>query len=489
MGGILANVAVVMLFIVLGGVFAAAEMSLVSLRESQVKALQQRGPRGETVARLVRDPNRFLSAGQVGATVSGFLSASFGATTLADRLSPHLVAAGLHEGAAHWVSVIGLTLVVSYLSIVLSELTAKRLALAHAESIAMVLGPVLDRLARVFRPVIWLLGASTNLVVRLFGGDPNVTRAEMTEAELRELVAGQSGIDADERRILGEVLDAGTRAVVEVMVPRPDVRFVSASMRVADASELVRAQPHSRYPVTRRSSDDVIGFVHVRDLFDPAVLDRPGARVGDLVRPLLMVPGTARLVPVLSQMRLESVHMAVVLDEYGGTDGIVTMEDLVEELVGEIRDEFDAEPSAVLVRPGSIEVDGMLNLSDFAEATGLVLPDGPYETAAGYVVARLGRLPIAGDDVVEGDSRLEVAGVDGRRIARLRVTRRSEETDTEMSDTAMTDPAMTDPEVTDPEVTDTEMHADAGAAADAGSRGPDVLGEAGARAAPHDVTV
>lgn len=424
MSQIATNVAVVFAFILFGGVFAAAEMSLVSLRDSQVQQLATRSRRGATVARLVSDPNRFLSAGQIGVTFSGFLSASFGATTLADELTPVLIRAGMADGPAHVVSVVVVTVIVSYLSIVISELTAKRLALANPEGFALVLGPVVDYLARLARPAIWFLGRSTNVVVRLLGGDPRVTRDGITDAELRDLVSSTSTLGVDERRIVADVFDAGSRAIVEVMVPRPDVDFLDASMLVSDARTLViGARHHSRYPVMRGSADDVIGFVHVRDLFNPANPVKPYLRTGDVARPIVMLPGTALILPALNQMRNQGAHMALVVDEYGGTDGIVTVEDLVEELVGEIRDEFDpGTPRSVLSPGGTVEVDGTMNLSDVEEVSALELPDGPYETIAGFVISRLGRLPVAGDVVEVADYRLAVTETDRRRIARVQIT-------------------------------------------------------------------
>ncbi|MET0521170.1 MAG: transporter associated domain-containing protein, partial [Jiangellaceae bacterium] len=178
----------------------------------------------------------------------------------------------------------------------------------------------------------------------------------------------------------------------------------------------------SRYPVVRGSSDDVVGFVHVRDLFAPDIANR-SVRVGELVREIILLPGTKRLLPALSEMRRAGAHIAVVVDEYGGTAGIVTLEDLVEELVGDIRDEYDASdefPAGAL--GGAMDVDGLLNIEDFAEQTGVELPDGPYETVAGYVMATLGRLPRVGDSVPIDGHRLEVLSLDGRRVARLRLT-------------------------------------------------------------------
>ncbi|KHL14536.1 putative hemolysin [Mumia flava] len=417
------NVALVGLFIIVGGVFAAAEMALVSIRDSQLAEIATRGKRGATVARLASDPNRFLSAVQIGVTLSGFLSAAFGGATLAGDLSPVLEDAGMAPGVASVVALVGITILISYLSIVFSELSAKRLAMQHAVAFSMALAPGVDLMARIATPVIWLLSVSTNFVVRILGGDPSAAREEITDVELRGLVQTTEGLSDEERRIVDDVFSAGDRHVREVMLPRTEVDFMDASMPVYKAVELAREQPHSRYPVIRGTADEVEGFVHVRDLFDPAMQGR-SVRVGELVRDIVVIPGTRNVLAAMTDMRRAGVHLAIVIDEYGGTDGIVTLEDLVEEVVGDIRDEYDtAERAATGFVGNTMVVEGLLNIEDFADETGVALPDGPYETVAGYVTARLGRIPEVDDVVTYEGFRLVVAAKDGRRVAQLRLER------------------------------------------------------------------
>ena len=418
----LASIGLVLVFILIGGFFAAAEIALVSLRESQVRALGERGRRGAKVVALHDDPNRFLAAVQVGVTLAGFLSAAFGAATLADDLAPALRGWGLSAGAADAVALVAITLVISYFSLVLGELAPKRLALQRAEGISLAVAPLLDRVARLSRPVIWLLSRSTDLVVRLLGGNPAASREDISEEELRDMVAGHQSLTREERRLIDEVFDAGERQLHEVMVPRTEVDFLDASLPVYKAAKQVVGSQRSRYPVVAGSHDAVVGFVHVRDLYAPAVAGR-GVRLEDIARDVMMLPGTKRVLPALQEMRREGHHLAIVVDEYGGTDGIVTLEDLVEELVGDIRDEYDvAHDDTRRLRGGDVDVDGLLNLEDFADRTGLVLPEGPYETVAGFVMTSLGKVPEIGDTVDALGRRFTVAELDGRRVARLRVT-------------------------------------------------------------------
>lgn len=423
MNATLVNAVLILVFVLIGGVFAAAEMALVSLRESQLRGLAGRGRRGATVARVAEDPNRFLSAVQIGVTLMGFLSAAFGGATLAGELSPVLVDLGLSSSVADPVALVLITLLISYVSIVLGELAAKRLALQRAEGFALALAPLVDRIALFARPVIWLLSKSTDLVVRALGGDPGANREQMTEQELRDIVVASEALGEEERRIVDDVFEAGNRQLRELMVPRTEVDFLDADLPAYKAVRFAAEQPHSRYPVIDGNADDVIGFVHVRDLFDPEVATR-SVRVRELVRDVLMLPDTAKLLPSLTELRRRSTHLAIVLDEYGGTAGIITMEDLVEELVGDIKDEYDVEEAETTrLYGGDIEVDGLLNIEDFADETGVVLPDGPYETVAGYLAAVLGRLPGSGDEVAVGPHTITVTELDARRVARVRVSR------------------------------------------------------------------
>jgi putative hemolysin len=434
------NAGLVLLFVLVGGVFAGTELALVSLRESQVAQLEKHGERGRRVAAVARNPNRFLAAVQIGVTVAGFFSAAYGASTLAPDVAPLLQRAGLSEGAAQTSALVLLTLLIAYVSLVLGELVPKRLALQRAAAVSLVVGPPLDRFASLMRPVVWLLSVSTDAVVRLLRGDPGVTSEELTEEELQHLVAGHEGLAEDERKIVSDVFHAADRSLAEVMRPRGEVAFLPAHLTSGEAASLVRDRPYSRYPVTGEDFDDVVGFVHVRDVLGAD----PDLRIADVVRPILHLPSTNRLLPSLSTLRAQGSHIAVVVDEYGGTDGIITLEDMVEELVGDIRDEYDLPDRAARLEGADGDVDARITIEEFADRTGVALADGPYETTAGFVLARLGRLAAVGDRVPVGDGgeastgragtgvgadatrgaaghELEVTEVEGRRITRVRV--------------------------------------------------------------------
>ncbi|MEE2034777.1 hemolysin family protein [Rhodococcus chondri] len=418
---IVVNLTLVLVFVLLGGAFAAAEIALVSLNTGRVRALERRGRRGARVAKLVREPNRFLAAVQIGVTVAGFFSAAYGASAIAPRVAPALHDGGLPAGAASAVALVVTTLVISYLSLVLGELVPKRIALQRASGVALLTAPVLDRFASLVRPVIWLLSASTDAVVRLLGGDPTMTGEEVTHDDVRDMVL-HTAIPERERTLLSEVFDAGERSLSEVMTPRTAVQFLDATMCVADAREVALHAGHIRYPVCAKSVDDIAGVVHLRDL----MLAQESGTVGQVCRRALHLPSTIPALAALPDLRRDAQQFAVVVDEYGGTAGIVTLEDIVEEIIGEVGEQ-SVSVAGDLARGGEQWVDGLVHLGDFHDETGLALPDGDYETVAGFVQDRLQRIPEVGDSIVFGEHRLIVDSLDGRRISRVRLVLLDEE--------------------------------------------------------------
>jgi putative hemolysin len=413
-----ARIALVLLFILIAALFVAAEIALVSLRDTQVQQLASRGKRGKALAKLMLEPTRFLAAVQVGITFTSFISAGLGAAELVPVLKPVLEGFGLDPDFSSTISFILITLLVAYVSLVLGELVPKRLAIQQAETLALLFAIPIEVIAKATKPFIWLLTISTNAVLRIFGVDPQASREMMSGEELRDIVAAHEELTDEERELIDEVFEAQDRELREVMQPRTEVEFLDGEMPVFKAAKMISDLPHSRYPVMGESPDDVIGFVHIRDILDPAMSER-SIRLSQLARTLQRYPGTKGVIPTLSDMRRKNVHFALVEDEYGGTAGIVTLEDLVEELIGDIKDEYDEQETA-MVR-GEVSVDGGMNLEDFLELTEIELPEGPYETVAGYVVAELGQLPEVGMSVDFEDHRLIVTEVENRRATRIKV--------------------------------------------------------------------
>jgi putative hemolysin len=430
MNEVVVNILIVLLLILLSAVFVAAEMSLVTLRDSQIRQLAGKGKRGKTIAVLTADPNRFLSAVQIGVTLSGFFSASFGGAVLSDGFGRWLAGIGVPQQIAHGLALVLITLAISYVSIVVGELAVKRLAMQRAETFALALAPMVNAIATLVRPVIWFLGVSTDVVVRIMGGDPAAAKQEVSDDELRTMVGSSHSLGDTGKRIVDEVFDAGQTTLREAMIPRTEVDFLDGDLPAYKALQIVQAGSHSRYPVIGKDADEVLGFVHIRDLvdLDPAERNTPMAQ---LARPILSLPETVKILRALNKMRHESQHIVVVQDEYGGTSGIVTIEDLVEELVGDITDEFDLDEADE--RGGEGEFEGLETLEDASERLGYQLPEGPYDTLAGFVMAQIGAVPKVGDSCVvslepyEGGGeqatfRFTVSALDGRRAERVTIT-------------------------------------------------------------------
>ncbi|KMT46147.1 membrane protein [Gardnerella vaginalis] len=422
------NIALIVVFLLFGSIFAATELALVNLRSSQLDRMETQDARGERVAKIARDPNTFLSTLQIGVTLSGFLSASFGESAIAPHIVPIVKSWGVPDHVAGPLTTIVLTLIISYFSIVISELVPKRIAMQRSEQIARAVVPAVDIFSKICKPLIWLIAKNTNGFVRLLGFDPNEKESEVSDEELRVLVNSNKKLSQDERTILDDVFDASETIVAEVMRPRADVEFLDGSLSLEEAAAKIRELPYSRYPVTGKDFDDVIGFVHVRDLLD--VRDPNAKTVADVTREGISLPGTSKLLPSLELLRKRGIHLAVVIDEYGGTDGIVTLEDMTEELVGDIRDEYDLPDESDLKRDskatvfvnGVATVDGGMTIEDFADVTGIELEDGPYETVAGYFLAHTGSMGKVGAILHDADGYdMTVTEVDGRRIATIEV--------------------------------------------------------------------
>ena len=417
MSGLLPQLGLVALLVVLNAGFAGTELALVSLREGQLQRLEQRSSTGAVLARLAREPNRFLATIQVGITLAGFLASAAAAVSLAQPLEGPL---GFLGGAAEPVSIVLVTLVLAYVTLVFGELAPKRVAMQRAERWGLLAARPLAVMSELTRPAVWLLSHSTNLAVRLMGGDPSRQREDISEEELRDMVAAQPSFTDQQRLIIAGAFEVAERTLQKVLRPRGDVFVLDADQPVRDALTLLAASGHSRAPVGGRGSlDDLVGVVHLRDLLGDG--ERP---VREAATELCVFPETVHVLDALHELQTRRVQMAAVVDEHGSPSGIITVEDLVEELVGEIYDETDRDVLNVRREDdGAIVMPGRFPVHDLPDVGVDGMPDGPYATVAGLVLDRLGRLPDGpGDHVAVGDWQLEITGVDGHAITEVRIT-------------------------------------------------------------------
>lgn len=412
------NIGLIALLTLINAWLAGSEIALVSLREGQLRELERRATaRSRALVQLASDPNRFLATIQIGITLAGFLASATAAVTLAEPVVPSLAFLGEAAGA---VAIGSVTLVLVFVNLVLGELAPKRLAMQHALGWSLTIARPLSMLAAVARPMVWLVSEVSDVVVRAFGGNPNVGKEQLSPEELRSLVAEHRGLSVEQRSMLTGVLDIQQRTLREVLVPRRAVAMVLADTPVEQArTQLVRAG-HSRAPVvSSHDLDDVVGVVHLRDLLGDHVT------AGGAARPYLSLPESLRVSDALRRFKADREQFAVVVDEHGGVCGIVTIEDLLEEIVGEIYDETDRDILAVQPMPdGSLIVPGTFPIHDLPDI-GVDLSDAVgrgFATVAGLVLVSLGRIPTEPGDRVEfGKWTVEVTKTSGHAITEVRL--------------------------------------------------------------------
>ena len=404
-----------MLALVAGNAFfVIGEYAVVTARRGAVAALEGRGARA--ALRLMDDPVRVISTVQVGITAIGILTGAIGEQVVRDLLG---------DGIPGWLGFAIAFSIVTYLSVVLGELVPKALTLDRAERLAVLIAPPIELISKLLRPVVWVLEVSASVLLRPFGVREVIAGESVSSpAELRALVDEAEGagvIPRAQEELLHNVFDFAGQEAGDVMVPDPDVVWLDADLRPDAALEEIARRPFSRYPVGRGSLDRLAGVVHVRDVVE-ALRGEPDQPIGERAEPAPIVPATKDLGALLRELREQRRHLAIVADEYGGVAGIVTLEDILEEIVGEIEDEYDL-PDATLERidEATVRVAGSMTIDDFNEALGTDLPQDHARTLAGLVFNSLGRRPEEGDEVAVGDVRLAVEETDAARITRLRV--------------------------------------------------------------------
>jgi len=400
--------------------FVAAEYGLVTSRRTRIMELEHEGNRrAHRVLQITSDPPHFIAAMQLGVTISSLAIGALGEQVLAKRFDSVM---------ASFLAVLLALLIVTYLHVVIGELVPKGIALGHPERTALWVSAPVRVFFVVFRPLIWLLERSSEAILRALSLEPPGAEGEAhSEAELRMLLsssAEQGEIEQGEQEMLYKVFDFADKEVADVMVPRPEVAAIALSLAPEEALQAVLDSPYTRYPVYRDSLDDIVGVLHVRDLVE-AIYDRGLAAVdlAEIVRPAYMVPETKDLAALLTEFRRTNQHLAIVIDEYGSTEGIVTLEDLLEEIVGEIEDEFDLPDETVeRVDEDTVRIDGTFTIDDFNETFDVEIPEEDYHTVAGFVFGQLGRAAVPGDEVAHDGVRFHVESVEGQRIDRLLVT-------------------------------------------------------------------
>lgn len=421
--GFAIEIGLVAALIVLNGFFAGAEIAVISARRARIQALAQAGSRrARALLRLKADPDRFLATVQIGVTLVGTLASAVGGVAAVERIEPLLAALPVPwmRQLAEPVAVGLVVFAIAYLSLVVGELVPKSLALRHAEALALLAARPIEWLSRTARFAVTALTASTGLVLRLLGQRAETRNPFHTVEDIRSMLD-----EADEQGVLdGQVIKGALEfqdcEARHLMTARGRVVGIPRDISIESALRLARESGYSRFPVYAGSLDTVDGVVYTRDLYEAR---ERGGDIASLVQPTLVVPASKRARDLLPEMRQAQRHMALVVDEHGMVAGIVTLEDIFEAIVGDIRDETDeAEPEVTVVRDDVLDVDGGLAVRELNSRHGLALPESSsYVTVAGLLLERLGNVPAGGESVEVEPYRLSITTMAGRRIARVRI--------------------------------------------------------------------
>ena len=427
------DILVLALLILTSGLFSAAEFALVRVRRSRIEQLIDEGNRGAVrVHRVTSQPGRFLAVIQIGVTFLSVLAGSFAGANLIDPLAGALAGIDSLKAYAGTIALVVITILVSFATIVLGELVPKSIALAYSERLAIFFAGPIEVLARIFRPIVWLLTGLTRAVTILLRV-PEAETDRLTAQELMILVerGGEQGaIEAEEQQMIGAVLELGEQRVHEVMVPRIDIQALPVTATLDEIVALIVNEGHSRVPMYDETIDNVVGILYAKDLIPHFQRGKMPA-IRSILRTPLFVPESISVDDLLHNFQRRRVHIAIVLDEYGGTAGLVTIEDLIEEIVGEIQDEYDIEePMIEALSDNEARVDGRMSVDDLADHFGVEL-DGAdreqYDTVGGLVYHEIGGVPIPGDKVEVNDLTLTVESTEGRRVGKVMVVRRPPE--------------------------------------------------------------
>ena len=432
MSSSLFELGLIVVLVLLNGIFSATEIALVTIRRSRLQQLIEEGRAGaERVQRLKANPGRFLAVIQIGINFLGFLASAFAAVSLVDGMEGWLAQFGPLQDIAGGLALLLVTVLLTLFTIVFGELVPKQIGLAHAERVAMSTSGLLEILGTIFAPLVMFLTSITRLVSRLFGADvPADERISSEELRLIIEQGGEQGIlEAEEEQMIHAVIELGDQRVHEVMVPRIAMVSLASTATFEEAIDTVVEQGHSRVPVYESSVDEIVGILYAKDLLPflkTGAPERPALR--SLLRTPVFVPESMTVDDLLHELQRRKVHLAVVLDEYGGTAGLVTIEDLIEEIVGEIQDEYDVEePMIVKLSDDEARVDGRADVDDLGELfeTDLSLEDeDEYDTVGGLIYHRIGGVPKPGDQVAVDGLSLTVETTDGRRVGKVLVVRR-----------------------------------------------------------------
>jgi len=412
------GILLIFVLVIVNAFFATSEIAVLSSRRARIEKLKEEGNKSaDTVIRLLANPSLFLSTIQVGITLAGFFASATGAVGLSRSLANVLLKYGVPSAIANTLAVLIITVIISYITLVFGELAPKRLAMQWSEKIALKVARPIELLSKVTSPVTKLLTISTNMVVRLFGGNPLAQEKEMSEDEIRFYVAKNQKLPLEEKKMIEAVFEFGDQVVRQVMVPRTEIIHLRATDPIKDALSKVCKTGYQSFPVYREDQDDIIGMVKIQDLICHQLAERD-LTITDILSPILFVPETKDTVELLKEFRQKKTSIAIVVDEYGGTSGLVTVEDLVDELVGDIiqdQESIQKTPEGQWIVEGDTPIQSVVEFLNIKT----IIPDANYETIAGFMLEQLGHLPLEGEDITYEGYQFLVKEMGVRRIKKM----------------------------------------------------------------------
>lgn len=425
------QIILLILLIFLNAFFAMSEIAIISLNDNKIAKLAEEGhKKAKQVVKLTANSSNFLSTIQIGVTLAGFLTSASASQTFANKLTDLIVNTGLKvpQGAVNAVSIVLITIVISYFSLVFGELVPKRIGMQRPEKVSFAVVGTLLFVAKIAKPFVKILSLSTNGVLRLFGLDPNANDESVTEEEIRMLVdvGGERGVIEDsQKEMINNIFEFDDMNAGDIMTHRTDMVAVEVTDPLEEVISLSIENGYSRIPVYEDDQDNIIGIAYVKDLLKYIGKELPqNVSLKDVMRKAPYVPETKACGALFKEMNESRIQMAVVVDEFGGTAGIVTLEDLLESIVGNIQDEYDQEDEEIsIINESTFTVDGITYIDEFDELIGAELPEGDYDTVGGFVISLLGFLPKNGDmNVIEYDNlRFTILNVEERRIGKIKV--------------------------------------------------------------------
>lgn len=421
------EITLISIFILINGFFAASEIAVVTIRRTRIKQLVEESRRNADILdKLREEPERFLATIQIGVTLAGALASAIGGAAAVEVIKPVLKTVPIpfisasSEAIAIGIVVTGIT----YFSLIFGELIPKSIALSNPETIGLFTAPLIDRFSKIAAVFVGILTKSTNLLLRPFGKKAFTERGYITEEEVKMLIeeGGERGVfEPEEKELIHSVFEFTDTFVKEVMIPAPQMVTIGINMSVDEVKSIISEEKFSRYPVVGKDINDIRGILFAKDFYN--ILSKTGnVDIHKIIKPPMFIPETMKISILLREMQKKRVHMAIVIDEYGAVSGLVTLEDLLEEIVGEIRDEYDTESPVIQLSNGSMIIDASISVRDLIEDYNVEIPESAeYETLGGFIVTYLQRIPQTGDIIEMEDKKLRIIEMVGQRIAKVKL--------------------------------------------------------------------